>query len=389
VAGPVPEAAPRRGPGARGGGAVSDIAIKRGKVLAYRAFDVANEIALDAAEQRITKHKGGRRIRLGKGATEVMVFTSRPLEIVLGRRRVPLLGREFEAEAFARIFEFGAISISFEIDVEPGTTFAQLTPLCAEIYDTPALSELGRREAAELIELLGDAAESPRLWDGVETFTIVFAEALEDAPTPASLRSSDGLAKLLLGERSDKSLSEDRRKDVLGTALSYFDDDLVIIDWNSAFVLEPAGEREIPQILEFATSQLLEHRYYDSILDRELLRIHDEVARARPRFRLLRSPYGELARGVLRRLVELWEFTERVDNALKVIGDFYLAHVYQAAVARFRIPAWQANLNEKKELVRQAYELLKGDVDIERSTAMEIVVVVLILIEVVNTFLGH
>ncbi|HEU4408145.1 MAG TPA: hypothetical protein VFS43_22980 [Polyangiaceae bacterium] len=369
---------------------MSDATIERGKVLAYRVFDVANEIALDAAERRLAGQKVKRRMRLGKeGAAEALVFTSLPLEVGLGRRPVRLQGRELEADLFARVFEYGAISIAFEFDVEPGTTFAALTPLCAEIYEAPALEEAGRREAAELLALVGDAAESPRVWGGVETYTVIFVEALEGAPMPARLRSSDALAKLLLGERADKGLSEDRRRDVLGTALSYFDDDLVIIDWNSAFVLEPGGGRQIPEILEFATSQLLEHRYYDSILDRELLRIHDEVARARPRFRLLRSPYAALAREVLRRLVELWEFTERVDNALKVIGDFYLAHVYQAAVRRFRIPAWQASLNEKKELVRQAYELLKGDVDIGRSTALEIVIVLLILFEVVNTLVRH
>jgi hypothetical protein len=145
----------------------------------------------------------------------------------------------------------------------------------------------------------------------------------------------------------------------------------------------------MPQILEFATSQLPGHRHYDSILDHELLRTHDAVARARPRFLLLRSPYHALAREVLRRLIELGEFTERVDNALKVIGDFYLARVFQTAVRRFRIPAWQASLREKKELVRQAYELLKGDVDSERGTTLEVIALLLILIEVVHAFVRH
>jgi hypothetical protein len=42
---------------------------------------------------------------------------------------------------------------------------------------------------------------------------------------------------------------------------------------------------------------------------------------------------------VVSRLVEL-EFAERVDNTLKVIGDFYLARV-TSAVRRFRIRAWR------------------------------------------------
>lgn len=369
---------------------MSNATIQKGRVLSYRIFDVASELALDVAERKLAGQKGGRRVRLGKeGEPEVMVFTSRPLEVGLGKRSVQLQARELEADLVARVFEYGAISILFDFVIDPGTTFEALTPLCDELYDSPALEALGRQEMAGLLAALGEAAESPRVWQGFETYTIVFVEQLEGAPALAELRTSDALARLLLGEQSNKPLHKDRRKDVLGTALSYFEDDLAIIDWNSAFVLEPGGSREIPHVLEFATSQLLEHRYYDSILDAELLRIHDEVARTRGRWLLFRSPYGALARDVLRRLVELWEFTERVDNALKVIGDFYHAHVYQAAVKRFRIPAWQASLAEKQDLVRHAYELLKGDVDIQRSTVMEVVILLLILIEVVNAFVGH
>jgi hypothetical protein len=364
-----------------------DEVIRRGKLLAYRVFDVASAIALDAAERKLAERGGGRRVRLGRtGTAEVMVFASRPLEVALGRRALRLRGGAYEADVFARIFAYGALSISFELHVEPGTTFNALAPLCAEIYDGPALEEAGRIETEALLAALGDAATAPKVWGGVETYTVLFVEELDGAPTPARLRSSDALARLLLGELTDKPLSRPQRDDVLGAALSYFNDDLVVIDWNSAFVLEPGGGREIPQILEFATSQLLEHRYYDGLLDLELLRTHDAVALARPRFLLIRSPYNALAREALRRLIELGEFTERVDNALKVIGDFYLARVYQAAVRRFRITAWQASLREKKELVRQAYELLKGDVDSERGTALEVIVLLLILIEVVHAF---
>src|ERR1019366_2372171 len=83
-----------------------------------------------------------------------------------------------------------------------------------------------------------------------------------------------------------------------------------------------------------------------------------------------------------RRLVELSEFAERVDNTLKVIGDFYLARVYESAVRRFRIRAWQASIDAKQALLAQAYSLIRGQIDARRTTLLELVVIVLIVVEV-------
>ena len=97
---------------------------------------------------------------------------------------------------------------------------------------------------------------------------------------------------------------------------------------------------------------------------------------------VINNPWIELGRAVVLRLVELTEFAERVDNALKVIGDFYLARVYESAVRRFRIRAWQSSIDAKQALLAQAYGLVRGEVDARRSTVLELVVIVLIVLEV-------
>src|SRR6202012_3685722 len=107
-------------------------------------------------------------------------------------------------------------------------------------------------------------------------------------------------------------------QDVLKHAHSYFDDDLVVVDWNCAFVLEPSGSQDIPDILELASSQLLELRYYDELFDVELARVYRELDRAHGAhfFEVVRSPWVDIGRRAVRRLVELSEFAERVDNTL-------------------------------------------------------------------------
>ncbi|HSY23934.1 MAG TPA: hypothetical protein VK841_17520, partial [Polyangiaceae bacterium] len=78
-----------------------------------------------------------------------------------------------------------------------------------------------------------------------------------------------------------------------------------------------------------------------------------------------------------------------VDNALKVVGDFYLARVYESAVRRFRIRAWQASIDAKQGLLAQAYGLIRGEVEARRSTVLELVVIVLIVVEVVLALTRH
>ena len=358
--------------------------IERGKILCYRVFDAGDTIALDVAEKTLA----AKRVEIAGPLVEGLVMPVRPLEVALGDCSITVhkLGRDLAAVCTARIFDFGAISFLYEIDIEPGTTLEQLTPICDALYDAPELDARGREDRNKLVERLGGSIEKPHQWTEGETYTIVFVEKLTGM-TLAELSRSEAVAKLLLGETCDKSLSAATRDDVLKNAFSYLDDDLVVVDWNSAFVLEPSGSRIVPFVLELATSQLLEFRYYDGILDRELARVYDYVEKARPR--VFRSPYGKLMRDVVRRFMEVTEFTERVDNSLKSVGDFYLARVYLSAIKRFRVSEWRESVEAKLQLIARAYELLKGEVEVSRAQLLEIIVVVLIFIELVAALRGH
>lgn len=365
--------------------------IERGRILCYRVYDAGDTIALDVAEKRLA----ARRVEMLGPLVEGLVMPVRPLEVHVGEcvLQIAKVGRVLTADCSARIYDFGAISFLYDIAIEPGTTLEELTPLCDALYDAPELDARGLQHRKELMDRLGDSIEKPHDWSEGETYTIVFVEKLsatssDDHRTSiAALARSETVAKLLLGETSTTPLSAATRDDVLKNAFSYLVDDLVIVDWNSAFVVEPTGSRVVPFVLELATSQLLEFRYYDGILERELGRVYDHVEKARPR--IIRSPYGALTRRVVTRFMELTEFTERVDNAIKSVGDFYLARVYLAAINRFRVPDWRESVESKLGLISRAYTLLKGEVEVSRAQLLEVIVVVLILIELVAALRGH
>jgi len=363
--------------------------VLRGRILCYRLFDVGDVIHLDHAERILAHSPGLKRARLSREGAESLAFASPPLDVAVGRRAIalPKIGREIEVEVSARFFDYAAISVLFEVPIAPGTRLLDLLPLCDELYDTPVLEQHARTEFGPILERVQPAIEGRHAWPGVETYTVIFVEELEGNPTGKDVLATPGLGKLLLGETNPRRLASEERGDVVKHAYSYLEDDLAVIDWNSAFVLEPSGSRDIPDILEFATSQLLELRYYDDLLDAELGRIYDEVEASGGKWwPLFWSPYGKLARNVMRQLLELTEFTERVENSLKVIGDFYLARVYRAAVRRFRVAAWQQSVGRKQALVAQVYALLKGEIDMRRNTLLETAIVLLIVFEIAMAF---
>ena len=360
---------------------VSGPAITRGSILAYRVYDAGEEIALDEAEKLLP---GVKRVEWTGTLAEGFVLAVRPLEIALAACElvVPGIEKPIRALCTAHIFDFGAVSVQYEIPIEPGTLFADLTPTCDALYDSPVLDEHGAMHRASIVKQLGGSIEKSHDWREAESYTIVFAEEITGC-TVQTLAQSEAIAKLLLGERSEKPLADHAREDVLKNAFSYLVDDLVVVDWNSAVVIEPSGSRLVAQVLELATCQLLEFRYYDGQLDKELAHLYDLIEK-KPR--IFRSPFKALTRQVLRRLMELTEFTERVDNAIKSVGDIYLARVFAAAQKRFRVPDWRESVESKLKLVGDTYELLKGDVEGSRNQLLEVIVVLLILVELIQAW---
>jgi hypothetical protein len=365
--------------------------VRRGSILCYRIFDVGNELLLDRAEELLA---GTSRVKLSRSGSEVLSFASHPLNVGLGRRPLELekLGRTFSSEASARLFDYGAVSVLFQIDITPDTPLADLTPICDVLYESDGVTHAARRELDTLLDRFLPAVRGPHYWAGAETYTVVFLEELVGHPSAREILAADGLGKLLLGETGPKPLAASERDELRTHRLSYFEDDLALVDWNSAVVVEPSGSRDIPDILEFASSQLLELRYYDALLDQEIAHIYDEFDAAR-RVTILkntfRSPYFSLARDVLRRWVELSEFTERVENAVKVTGDFYLARVYGAAVERFQLRNWQTTVDTKLQLVAQVYSFIRDEIHTRRGMALEITVVILICFEILMAFFRH
>mgnify|MGYP007112202033 CR=1 FL=1 len=366
------------------------LTVADGELRCTRIFDVADTLDLERCLALITQ--GGadpRRLSLRREGSEYLQLSEPPLLVALGPRRLSVGGGERAVRVEATLFHHGAISITVQVPVEAGSTFETLTPLADELYDSRALDALALDEVNKLSRTLAPAHRAPHRWDQNEGYTVVFVRRFGGATSADEVLAAPGLARLLLGEQREPRLSAAEEAEVLGHHFSYTPEDLVVIEWNAALVYEPSGSEDVVDLLEIANAQLLELRYYDQVLDQELARMYEVVGRQHSS--LLRSPYKQAMREQLRTLIELSSFLERVENVLKIVGDVYLARVYEAALKQLRVVQWTAQVSRKHRLLQQIYELMKGEVDTGRALTLETMVVLLILLEIVLAFtrLGH
>ena len=351
-----------------------------GELILYRQFDIGYEILLDKAFDYLLSSAPERRKPV-RGEASAIQIPNPPVTVHLGLETLSLGGRTHEVEVSARLFDFGVISFRARLAV-PRLTWDEFCAMGAAVGQTqiaffdPALDRLIERIAPAVVRL----GRSPV----TEEYAVFRVHQLENDPGvtyPIGTLSDEDIARLLLSE--SRPLSPGARSDLLSPRFSYYDDDLAVLTWSAALVIEPVvADTDVQYVLEFANAQLLELRFHDAVLDAELPRTYDEIADARRRFHLLGRRFSRLLAALQTRVADATEAVERVDNSLKVTDDVYLARIYAAALDIFRGPTWRRGIDRKVAIIRDAYTMLNAESQARRTEVLELVIIVLIAVEI-------
>jgi hypothetical protein len=175
-------------------------------------------------------------------------------------------------------------------------------------------------------------------------------------------------------------------QEVSSQAISYYDNDLVLIGWNATFIYDQ-DYRDTMNVLEFLNVELLEARYVDARLDRSLNECEASIRRPKAGLVPLRNPHKRLADDLAELRLESSLLSERVDNALKLIGDLYLASIHTAASKRFFLPEWEMVISRKLDIVDHLYKLTTDRIQASQAQTLEIIIILLILLEIVLALL--
>jgi hypothetical protein len=358
-----------------------------GTLLLYRQFDVADDIDLDRAEALLAG--AAARLHLAGERTGFLDLPERPLTVALGPKEVPLGadGRPVAAQAYIRLFAHGVASVRYEVALPPAADAAAIAALVRAASEQDALERGARAAAEDLCLRLAPALDGAHSHPVFETYAVVFVRSFEGGARAPHVSGPD-LARILLGEPPTTALSEGSVEHATRVRFAYTEDDLCVIDWDTALVVEPSADRSVADVLELATAQLLEFRYYDALFEADLLKVTAHLSEKRRGMPWPASAHtAALVRRAHHMVVETADFVERVENAVRVVGDLYLARVYRAAVERFRVPAWQAGVLRRQQVAAEVAGLLRGEVNTRLGHVLEAGVVLLIVLEIALAFL--
>jgi hypothetical protein len=366
------------------------IRVSEACVIAVRLFDIAYAIDLAKIESLWrSSSPSNLRARLMSTPKKAVKFEAPPLVLPLNSIRLTLQNQIIEATVSARLYDFGVVAFSLCIPAD-NLSWSEYCALVNDVdrtigYDAPRgvwtnlLSELRERFEPALVRPNTSKLEEDYIIANVRQFNVPL--------TAISLQAEFDLIPILSGERN--TLSEQARNDLLSQRHSYYTDDLVVMTWDRAFVYEPRGDSDVIEVLEMANAQSLELHYYNQLLDTELPRMHALVKetsvsgrRSGPR------RFARLARKLYSLVAEVSEVTEKVENALQVTQDVYLARIYTTALQLLRIPIVTSAVDRKLATIRDTYSALYEEASASRALVLEISIVILIMLEIVMALSG-
>lgn len=350
------------------------------------AFDLGFEIDLDRAAGRLGVARSPEAFRHKRGAPEEPGEARRPLRFT--RTVAPLLlGRVADAPLATRdaleiaLYPFGAISLTYALPL--AGELAGLVEISACLYDNAGLLQAARGEAERLLADLGEALREPELAAALEDYVIY---RLEPLGVPLAALESDErelLARILRAERGALSLHE--VENALEGRIAYGPEELVLVDWFAALLVGGDMEDE-RRVLELCTVELVELRFLDGRLERRLDEAYGLLARAqRPLFGLVPNTH-EVER-LARFQADSAILHENFDNALKLLGDDYLARLYELASERFHFPAWDAAIERKLATLESIYSKISDLAARRRAELLEWIIIALFVVDIVLYFL--
>ena len=356
--------------------------IKQGEVIALFAFDVGFEVDLEKVGALLLTQPAPP-LSKRKQNPPYLQYTRPPRIAVLEEIQLGDIGK---GQVHAKVFDFGAISISCQFPL-PQSELEALPEFSKRFFECDLETEV-RKQAELLFEKIKPAIERPVFSSLVEDYYVFAIEALDEPIVADELLANHGqlLAQALRFEREPISIEQQR--DALSKSISYYCTDLVLIDWNAAILFD-LDYADALSVLELLNIELLEARHLDAELDKRV-EAYESILKEQPRIFLpLLNPYRETIQELAELRIESALLSERINNALKLIGDLYLARIHDVASERFYISTWNTAISRKLDIIGNLYKLLTDRIGTTQGQTLELIIILLIMIEIFMMLAGN
>jgi hypothetical protein len=350
-----------------------------GTCFVLMAFDIGFEIDLGAVGSRLAasrpetfKHK--------RAATDELEIARQPMRFT--RTIAPLAlegGLATSDRVEVAIYGFGAVCFTYTVALD--LALEALVRTSSLLYDNAALTGDARTRAREVLEALGDAVREPYLAEALEDYVVYHLQ-----PAALPVETLDGHAELLARalRAEEGALSRLEIENALDGRISYGPDELVLVDWFAALLIGAEMDDE-RRVLELATVELLELRFLDDRLEKRIDEAYGLLARSR-RPLLGLSVFGRELGRLARFQADSTILHEGFDNALKLLGDDYLARLYDVCSDRFHFPAWDTAIERKLGTLESVYTKLSDLAARRRAELLEWIIILLIAVDILLYF---
>lgn len=349
--------------------------IRNGTAYIIFAYDAARTINLAEAERRV--HEITERPTIAHKRRTPSYFEYQPPPVRFSQESEAIVMGKFATRTIVELmlYDFGAVAVIYALPI--AGPFEELLPLSEELYDNDTLLADSRLRVEQLLRVIGSAASQPHDSPFVEDYVIFHVESFAE---PCDLevfctRQARTIGQILRAER--QLLSPQEVDDALAARLSYGTNDVAIVDWNAALLVDREGD-DIRAVLEFANVELLEMRYVDQKLDRALDQAYETLSRRTWGLPRIFRSYSSDLRALAELQVDNAALFEGVNNTLKLIGDQYLARFYRMVSRRFHLDDWDASILRKLQTLESIYENISVQASNRRMEVLEWVIIFLI-----------
>jgi AAA+ ATPase superfamily predicted ATPase len=358
---------------------LEDLRIERGLCHVMFAYDAARSINLDEAGRRL--HETSERHTIPHKRRAPSYFEYRPPPLLISYESEPLCIGSFQTRPTVDLllYDFGALAAGYTIALDG--PFDKLLRLSEELYDNAALLADSRKRVELLLKVIGDAATYANLAPVVEDYIVFHVESLA-RPIDASRFCTDycgQIAQILRAER--RPLSDQEAEETVAAKMSYGADDLLVVDWNAALLIDREGD-DVREVLQFANVELLEMRYLDQKLDGALDRAYETLSH-KPGLLGKFGRYRTRLRALAELQVDNATLFEGVNNALKLLGDQYLARAYRLVSRRLHLDDWDTSILRKLQTLDSIYQKLSDQAATRRMEVLEWVIIILFVFSII------
>ena len=360
-----------------------------GEVVYIYAFDVAYDTARKPIRELLGQTVAQFVVDASKRSPRQLFFYKPQMIRLPPMERIGPLGA-VRVERVIKLLPVGAISITVRVPfavnhVEELVAFHDLQ------FSNGSLHDEVHRLAQEIIaELRGHLIRPQPQLPEEEAYTVfcIAAPVLNAENQPMTAEQwfqahRRQIAALLTQEEKMERLSKQEAEESTARFLSYYDNDLVVLDWDAALLVdEPRDFDESLYIMELANLQLAELEAYERLLDDALERSYRDLGE-----RPLRS-----RRDTMRELrdirIDMARFNDELSNITKFFGDWHLARIYEKISTRFHLADWHRTIDGKLKTLDELYQLLKHDQNNRAMIWLEVTIIVLFVIDLVILVLG-